>query len=614
MEIVKRISLDFNEKSSAPVVDVVQGDSARCLELALTRENAPWAMPANAAVLVRYVKPDGTGGVYDTLPDGEKAWSVHENVVRVALTEQMCAVSGAVLMQLVIMAGEKQLSTFPVVLRVCSEVAGVGDSQDYINLTTWMEKYGQGGSAHVDDRENPHGVTAQQVGAYEKGDNIVGLLGYYYSAIDFESKTVTLSKEQGKAVVPEEIDWAVGDVVSIVNGSKYEQCAIIVGINGHVLTLDNIPFDKLDPTIKDFDDRSIYVSAKPEAGIVDLGKGAIAMGVHNKSLNRGAVALGEDNEVTAQYGTAIGRLNKVHGYAGFANGRENVVHPGAKYGRASGLKNQVWGEESVAEGHECKAYVKGAKATGYKTVAKGEYSETAGWEAETTERASYSFAGGQKTVADAWYAFVTGLRTISSNLYGHFVTGRYNKVVSELFTIGCGTSDDNRQNALGVKLDGTTDVYGHKITNVADGTAATDAVNKGQLDQKLTEHPDHPGCYYRIVNGASEWINPPMIPGVQYRTAERYEGKSVFRKLVNCGTLTNGKTVSLVSDDYRLISGNLRIGTSPMPNWHEGDLGAGIANAYNAYFSLKATSVVLYGGVQANELGTVVADVKYTEA
>lgn len=549
MEIVKRISLDFNEKSSAPVVDVVQGDSARCLELVLTRENAPWAMPANAAVLVRYVKPDGTGGVYDTLPNGEKAWSVHENVVRVALTEQLCAVSGAVLMQLVIMAGEKQLSTFPVVLRVCSEVAGVGDSQDYINLTTWLEKYGQGGSAHVDDRENPHGVTAQQVGAYEKGDNIVGLLGYYYSAIDFESKTVTLSKEQGEAVVPEEIAWAVGDVVSIVNGGKYEQCAIIVGIDGHVLTLDNIPFDKLDPTIKDFDDRSIYVSAKPEAGVADFGKGAIAMGVHNKSLNRGAVTLGEDNEVTAQYGTAIGRLNKVHGYAGFANGRENVVHPGAKYGRTSGLKNQVWGEESVAEGHECKANAKGARATGYKTAAKGEYSETAGWEAETTERASYSFAGGQKTVADAWYAFVTGLRTISSNLYGHFVTGRYNKVVSELFTIGCGTSDDNRQNALGVKLDGTTDVYGHKITNVAEGTVAGDAVNMGQLDKRLVEDANYPGCYYRVVNGVKEWLNPPMTIGGEYRTTERYNGKPVYAKAVQLDLSTAGSKYVYISTE-----------------------------------------------------------------
>lgn len=334
-------------------------------------------------------------------------------------------------------------------------------------------------------------------------DNNTGLLGYYYSAVDFENKTVTLSTEQGKAVVPEEIDWAVGDVVSIVNGGKYEQCAAIVGINGHVLTLDNIPFDKLDPTIKDFDDRSIYVSAKPEAGVVDLGKGAIAMGVHNKSLNRGAVALGEDNEVTAQYGTAIGRLNKVHGYAGFVNGRENVVHPGAKYGRASGLKNEVWGEESIAEGHECKAYAKGAKATGYKTVANGEFSETAGHQSETIAEAKYAYAGGHESRAEAAFSHVTGLRNIS-RVQGQLVGGRYNEPKNnEVFTIGCGTSKDNRQNALSVRMDGTTDAYGHKIVNVAPGVAATDAVNKEQLDTKAPAGYGYGGYVSEHIHASS---------------------------------------------------------------------------------------------------------------
>jgi hypothetical protein len=37
----------------------------------------------------------------------------------------------------------------------------------------------------------------------------------------------------------------------------------------------------------------------------------------------------------------------------------------------------------------------------------------------------------------------------------------------------------------------------------------------------------------------SEWeyINPPMIPGVEYRTTERYNGKAVYTKLVNLGAL-----------------------------------------------------------------------------
>ncbi len=34
-----------------------------------------------------------------------------------------------------------------------------------------------------------------------------------------------------------------------------------------------------------------------------------------------------------------------------------------------------------------------------------------------------------------------------------------------------------------------------------------------------------------------EWVNPPMEPGVEYPTTERYNGKTVYTKLVNFGNL-----------------------------------------------------------------------------
>lgn len=41
------------------------------------------------------------------------------------------------------------------------------------------------------------------------------------------------------------------------------------------------------------------------------------------------------------------------------------------------------------------------------------------------------------------------------------------------------------------------------------------------------ESAEHPGCYYRIVNGEQEWLNPPMEDGVAYRTVERYTSNFV---------------------------------------------------------------------------------------
>lgn len=45
-----------------------------------------------------------------------------------------------------------------------------------------------------------------------------------------------------------------------------------------------------------------------------------------------------------------------------------------------------------------------------------------------------------------------------------------------------------------------------------------------------TESEEHPGCYYRLVGKEKEWINPPMIASVEYRTSERSEGKPVYVK------------------------------------------------------------------------------------
>lgn len=54
---------------------------------------------------------------------------------------------------------------------------------------------------------------------------------------------------------------------------------------------------------------------------------------------------------------------------------------------------------------------------------------------------------------------------------------------------------------------------------------------------------------YSTNSGATwsewEWVNPPMVPGVEYRTTERYQGKAVYVAVVDIGTLPN-KTLKSV--------------------------------------------------------------------
>lgn len=42
-----------------------------------------------------------------------------------------------------------------------------------------------------------------------------------------------------------------------------------------------------------------------------------------------------------------------------------------------------------------------------------------------------------------------------------------------------------------------------------------------------------------------EWVNPPMTPGVEYRTIERYLGKPVYAKVFDCGTMPANNSVSI---------------------------------------------------------------------
>ena len=44
-------------------------------------------------------------------------------------------------------------------------------------------------------------------------------------------------------------------------------------------------------------------------------------------------------------------------------------------------------------------------------------------------------------------------------------------------------------------------------------------------------------CYYRKVDDVTEWYNPPTVVGKEYRTTERFNGKPVYTKLINCGKM-----------------------------------------------------------------------------
>ena len=80
------------------------------------------------------------------------------------------------------------------------------------------------------------------------------------------------------------------------------------------------------------------------------------------------------------------------------------------------------------------------------------------------------------------------------------------------------------------QLDHTAQEIDDAIARALPGGAIDTALQK-KVDG--LESTDYPGCYYRTVDGVVEWLNPPMLLGVEYRTTERYLGKPVYVKAVN---------------------------------------------------------------------------------
>lgn len=118
---------------------------------------------------------------------------------------------------------------------------------------------------------------------------------------------------------------------------------------------------------------------------------------------------------------------------------------------------------------------------------------------------------------------------------------------------------------------------------------ALEHIEKGIVDAyknlaPAVESADYPGCYYRTVNGVVEWINPPMVLGVEYRTTRRSNGKVVYAKKVNLGTVVHQGEYSTG------VSGDLVEWVATLP-------GVGLSVPYNGintdYYSTTSVNVGL---------------------
>ncbi len=159
----------FLHKNQEYRLDAVRGDTGRGIALRLHGPQADWSVPQGTKAWLRFRKSDNTGGVYDTLPDGTSAWSFCDNVLSVALAPQVLSVAGEVELQVVLVCGTEELSTFTIYIDVQEDpTAGVIVSEDYVNLSSWFAQQAQE-QARVAELENRKLLGACVDVAYELG-------------------------------------------------------------------------------------------------------------------------------------------------------------------------------------------------------------------------------------------------------------------------------------------------------------------------------------------------------------------------------------------------------------------------------------------------------------
>lgn len=139
MIVTHKIKMDLAQKDSTPCVTLMQGDTnSRRVQFRLLEHGAAFPIPEDCTVLVRYEAADGTGGAYDTLPDGTQAWELGDNTVTVAIVPQVCAAAGDVYLTVTLLRDGERLSCFSLRLCVLPVKQGRRRGGEYVSVTSFL--------------------------------------------------------------------------------------------------------------------------------------------------------------------------------------------------------------------------------------------------------------------------------------------------------------------------------------------------------------------------------------------------------------------------------------------------------------------------------------------
>ena len=196
--ITHRLKMNLEEPEALQRLEMPMGDAgSREIEMHLYANQSIWPIPEGVTTVIRYRKPDGTMGEYDTLPDGNAAWSVFENILKLKLAPQVLAAAGSVILYATLYLEGKILQTFATEIYVKTPfeygtVSRAAASRDYAYVTNVLrgpvtaEKGQVLMVASVDESGRVTGVEALDAVALVEGNG---------SAVRYKAQNLTDSQK-----------------------------------------------------------------------------------------------------------------------------------------------------------------------------------------------------------------------------------------------------------------------------------------------------------------------------------------------------------------------------------------------------------------------------------
>lgn len=196
MTVTTNIALDVCDKSEFLTLFAKQGDSrSRFVQVSLMANGLPLLVPSESVVMVNAIRIDNASKAF--------AGVVNEDgTVTVPITNWMLAISDVVLCDVSVVSSDEKLTTFSFAISVESATYDGTPGEDTPDdFVTEVEK-------HLSDKNNPHGVTAEQIGAV--------------TSKYVDDKVSAITAESIGAATPSYVDSAITAALGVVESALAE--------------------------------------------------------------------------------------------------------------------------------------------------------------------------------------------------------------------------------------------------------------------------------------------------------------------------------------------------------------------------------------------------------